>query len=230
MTYRELNLTFQRQEINIKLPKHYFKTNEATYPLVIVQDGDYLFKDIEHDVIFVGIVANNRNQDYTPWESTVNDIEYGGQAQDYVTWVADVLIPYLRKCFRISHNRDEIGIAGASFGGLVSLYALFKRPDVFGNYIFISPSVWYPQFIDFMKSQSIIRAPQHVYWYVGHHEGKQSNHLNRYMVPRTEQAVEILNELLVSEQSEFYFVTDRKGIHRKRYFKKYFNKAINKLF
>ncbi|MCZ6924150.1 MAG: hypothetical protein O7D30_01160, partial [Rickettsia endosymbiont of Ixodes persulcatus] len=42
--------------------------------------------------------------------------------------------------------------------------------------------------------------------------------------------VDILNELLISEQSMFYFVTNRKGIHRKYYFKKYFKHAINKLF
>ena len=55
------------------------------------------------------------------------DIEYGGQADAYITWVADAVIPYLRKCFRISQDRKDIGIAGASFGGLVSLYALFKH-------------------------------------------------------------------------------------------------------
>ncbi|NWK85140.1 alpha/beta hydrolase [Staphylococcus sp. GSSP0090] len=230
MVIREVSLSFQQQEIKIKLPKNYFKTNNQSYPLVIVQDGDYLFKDVNKDVIFAGIVPNHRQQDYTPWKSVVDDIEYGGQANAYLNWVVEAVIPYLRKCFCISEDRNDIGIAGASFGGLVSLYALFKYADVFGKYIFISPSVWYPEFVEFMKGQPIMNSPQHIYWYVGQLEGKQSNHLNQYMVPRTEHAVDILNELLVSEQSVFYFDTNRKGLHRKHYFKKYFNRAVNKLF
>lgn len=230
MSIRELSLSFHHQEIKIKLPKNYFKTNGKSYPLVIVQDGDYLFKDVKKDVIFVGIVPNNRKKDYTPWKSVVGDIEYGGQADAYITWVADAVIPYLRKCFRISQDRKDIGIAGASFGGLVSLYALFKHADTFGHYILISPSVWYPDFVKFMKSQPIINSTHHIYWYVGQLEGKQSNHLNQYMVPQTEAAVDILNELLVSETSVFYFDTNRKGLHSQYYFKKYFNRAINKLF
>ncbi|MBV7392559.1 hypothetical protein KUA55_18160, partial [Enterococcus sp. ALS3] len=157
--------------IKIKLPKNYFKTNGKSYPLVIVQDGDYLFKDVKKDVIFVGIVPNTRKKDYTPWKSVVGDIEYGGQADAYITWVADAVIPYLRKCFRISQDRKDIGIAGASFGGLVSLYALFKHADTFGHYILISPSVWYPDFVKFMKSQPIINSTHHIYWYVGQLEG-----------------------------------------------------------
>lgn len=108
MSIRELSLSFHHQEIKIKLPKNYFKTNGKSYPLVIVQDGDYLFKDVKKDVIFVGIVPNNRKKDYTPWKSVVGDIEYGGQADAYITWVADAVIPYLRKCFRISQDRKDI--------------------------------------------------------------------------------------------------------------------------
>ncbi|MDW4207866.1 hypothetical protein QI178_04525 [Staphylococcus saprophyticus] len=62
MSIRELSLSFHHQEIKIKLPKNYFKTNGKSYPLVIVQDGDYLFKDVKKDVIFVGIVPNNRKK------------------------------------------------------------------------------------------------------------------------------------------------------------------------
>ena len=50
------------------------------------------------------------------------------------------------------------------------------------------------------------------------------------MISQTEQGVDIINELLISEQSVFHFVTNRKGIHRKDYFKKYFKHAIKKLF
>ncbi|WP_436862500.1 alpha/beta hydrolase [Staphylococcus caeli] len=227
---RTLTLTFQQQEINVKLPKSYYKTEGKSYPLIIVQDGDYLYGNIEEDVIFVGIVPNDRKRDYIPWKAEIDGIEYGGEADHYLNWVADALIPYLRKCFSVSNNIDDIGIGGASFGGLVSLYALFYRPDAFGKYILISPSVWYPEFTDFMKAQLPIHETKQIYWYVGELEGQQSKHLNQYMLPCTEYGVDIINELLVSEQSRFYFVTNKKGLHRKPFFQKYFKKAVKKMF
>jgi len=230
MNLSTLSFHFQQHEIKIKLPKNYFKTEGKSYPLVIVQDGDYLFKNIEKEVIFAGIVPKDRKQDYTPWYANVNDIEYSGKADNYLTWIASELLPYLKKCFSISEEYKDIAIAGASFGGLVSLYALLTEQDVFGTFILISPSIWYPGFLKFMKNNEILKQPCHVYWYVGELEGKQNKHLNRNMVSQTEQGVDILNELLISEQSVFHFVTNRKGIHRKNYFKKYFKHAIKKLF
>lgn len=230
MKIRTLTLSFQQQELNVKLPKSYYKTQGKSYPLIIVQDGDYLYRNIEADVIFVGVVPNDRKRDYIPWKAKMNGVEYGGGADAYLNWVADALIPYLRKCFSISNNSQDIGIGGASFGGFVSLYALFYRPDIFGKYILISPSVWYPEFIDFIKAQLPIHESKHIYWYVGGLEGKQSKHLNQNMLPCTEHSVDIINELLVPAQSYFYFVKNKGGLHRKQYFQKYFKKAIKKIF
>lgn len=225
-----LSIYFQDHEIRIKLPKNYFKTERKSYPLVIVQDGDYLFKDVKVDVVFAGVVPKDRKQDYTPWHTNVNGIEYGGKADDYLEWIANELLPYLKKCFSISKEHKDIAIAGASLGGLVSSYGLLTEKNVFGSYILISPSMWYPGFLKYMREHEILKQPRHVYWYVGELEGKQNKLLTQSMVSQTEQGVDILNELLISEQSMFYFVTNRKGIHRKYYFKKYFKHAIKKLF
>lgn len=66
MNLNTLSIYFQHHEIKIKLPKNYFKTEGKSYPLVIVQDGDYLFKDLKADVVFAGVVPKGRKQDYTP--------------------------------------------------------------------------------------------------------------------------------------------------------------------
>lgn len=124
----------------------------------------------------------------------------------------------------------DISIAGASLGGLVVLYALFKKPDTFGTYILISPSIWYPGFLTFMKKQPIIKEEEHVYWYIGTLEDEQHPEINTNILAQTEQGVDILNELLISEQMTFHFVTNNKGLHQQIYFKKYFNKAVKKLF
>ncbi|WP_426450197.1 alpha/beta hydrolase [Staphylococcus xylosus] len=230
MNLNSLSIYFQHHEIRIKLPKNYFKTEGKSYPLVIVQDGDYLFKDVNKDVVFAGVVPNDRKQDYTPWYTNVNGIEFDGKADDYLVWITSELLPYLKKCFSISEEQKDIAIAGASLGGLVSLYGLLTKRHAFGSFILISPSIWYPGFLKFMRKHEILKQPFHVYWYVGELEGKQNKLSNQNMISQTEQGVDILNELLMSEQSVFHFVTNRKGIHRKDYFKKYFKHAIKKLF
>ncbi|CEF17781.1 alpha/beta hydrolase [Staphylococcus xylosus] len=230
MNLNSLSIYFQHHEIRIKLPKNYFKTEGKSYPLVIVQDGDYLFKDVNKDVVFAGVVPNDRKQDYTPWYTNVNGIEFDGKADDYLVWITSELLPYLKKCFSISEEQKDIAIAGASLGGLVSLYGLLTKRHAFGSFILISPSIWYPGFLKFMRKHEILKQPFHVYWYVGELEGKQNKLSNQNMISQTEQGVDILNELLISEQSVFHFVTNRKGIHRKDYFKKYFKHAIKKLF
>ncbi|MCG7339026.1 alpha/beta hydrolase [Staphylococcus sp. ACRSN] len=230
MNMRTLNLCYGNFELKIKLPKSYFNNSTRNYPLLIVQDGDYLFKDIDAEVIFVGVMPHDRTSEYTPWPVSVADVMYKGEADVYLEWLTHSLIPYLKKCFNISQKREDIGIAGASFGGLVSLYALFKHNDIFGKYILISPSVWYPQFTSFMRHQAIVNNEQHIYWYVGALEGVNSNHLNQTMVTNTDQCVNILEELLISEDGTFQFVKYRKGLHRQRFFKKYFIKAIKKMY
>lgn len=230
MNMRRLNLCYDSFELKVKLPKSYFNNSTRNYPLLIVQDGDYLFKDVEAEVIFVGVLPHDRTAEYTPWPEEVSSKRYLGEADAYLNWIVQSLIPYMRKSFNISDKREEIGIAGASFGGLVSLYALFKYHDVFGHYILLSPSIWYPNFISFMRHQTIIETTQHIYWYVGALEGRDSTHLNRHMVPNTERGVDILDELLISEETTLQFIQNRKGLHRDHFFKKYFAKAIKKIY
>ena len=42
------------------------------------------------------------------------------------------------------------------------------------------------------------------------------------MVPNTERGVDILDELLISEETTLQFIQNRKGLHRDHFFKKYF--------
>jgi S-formylglutathione hydrolase FrmB len=55
-----------------------------------------------------------------------------GRAHLLVNHLADALIPELRKRFRLTTNRDEIGILGASLGANLAIIAGLFRPDVFG--------------------------------------------------------------------------------------------------
>jgi pimeloyl-ACP methyl ester carboxylesterase len=54
-------------------------------------------------------------------------------ADAYVRFLADELKPQIDKRFRTLPGRADTFVMGSSMGGLASLYALCRRPDVFGG-------------------------------------------------------------------------------------------------
>lgn len=61
----------------------------------------------------------------------------------FVNALANELHPKLLKRFRIIRGPDHTGIMGASLGGLISAYAAYTRPDVFGLAACQSPAFWW---------------------------------------------------------------------------------------
>lgn len=51
---------------------------------------------------------------------------------NYLDFVANILIPKLRGLYRLKTDRDNTSIMGSSMGGLISLYAICEYPEVFG--------------------------------------------------------------------------------------------------
>ncbi len=60
----------------------------------------------------------------------VGDFYYGDQ---YVKFLTDELIPYIENNFSVNKGPQHRFLAGSSMGGLMSWYALFERPDIFGG-------------------------------------------------------------------------------------------------
>ena len=160
----------------------------------------------------------------------MNDQETKGQADQYLGWLVETLIPDLRAQFRICDKREKLGISGASYGALVALYALYRYPETFGKFLLISPSLWYPNFIEFMKREAPISTAMDVYWYVGLKEGIRHTHRLKEMVPNSLEGQRLLKASLQHHDSSLYFETSRRGIHRQRYFKKYFKRGVCQLF
>ena len=216
--------------ITIKLPRSYYQACDSRYPALIVHDGDNLFKKLKSEIIFIGIESPERAHDFTPWAAQVNDQETKGQADQYLGWLVETLIPDLRAQFRICDKREKLGISGASYGALVALYALYRYPETFGKFLLISPSLWYPNFIEFMKREAPISTAVDVYWYVGLKEGIRHTQRLKEMVPNSLEGQRLLKASLQHHDSSLYFETSRRGIHRQRYFKKYFKRGVCQLF
>ncbi len=72
---------------------------------------------------------SQRIAEYSPFD----DPEGGsGRGGDYVSHLAETIKPLVDARFRTLPQRETTGVAGSSMGGLISLFAFFARPDVFG--------------------------------------------------------------------------------------------------
>ena len=116
-------------------------------------------------------VYNGRERRITEYTAFEDPVRGGGGADEYLTFLAETLKPLVDGRFPTLPGREFTSIAGSSLGGLLSLYAHFRRPDIFGASAVLSPSLW---FADGAIHQYITHAPAvggRIYLDVGIEEG-----------------------------------------------------------
>lgn len=137
--------------IKVALPDNYDPTTN-TYATMYVLDGEVDFdfvanqsKEISNqfstlNVLVVSIgYGNDRALDYTPSKAN----EGGGGAEKFMHFIKDELIPKMETDYGADTSREKRIILGHSFGGLFGSYAYTNFNRVFGNYLLLSPSLWY---------------------------------------------------------------------------------------
>jgi predicted alpha/beta superfamily hydrolase len=141
----------------IYLPTGY-ASSKRKYPVIYMHDGQNLFDDYtsgfgewgvdelmdkipdKEQTIVVGIDHGGeyRITEYDPYNSN-----YGkGRGDDYVEFLVNTLKPYIDSHYRTETGARHTTIAGSSMGGLISMYAALKYPQVFGNAGIFSPAFW----------------------------------------------------------------------------------------
>ncbi|WP_026461277.1 alpha/beta hydrolase [Adhaeribacter aquaticus] len=139
--------------ISIKLPEDYHTSSEIYHTMYVLdaeQVEEYVSKVCEktskelntQNVIVIGIKyqkGNYRDTDYTP---TPTDHGKGGSTK-FLNFIQKELIPRIESEFRAAPARNKRTILGHSFGGLFGAFALTKHNDLFGNYLLLSPSLFY---------------------------------------------------------------------------------------
>jgi len=151
----------EKREITVWLPPGY-GTGTAELAVLYLHDGQNLFDEstaifgvewgvdetltklIEMNkippVIVVGIGNTKaRLQEYT--FSTDERVGSGGDGKKYLEFLIDELKPFVDRKYRTRRGPKGTWIGGSSLGGLFSLYASAKRPDVFGGCFAWSPSL-----------------------------------------------------------------------------------------
>lgn len=154
--------TGSAQRVEVLLPPSYGSDPHRRYPVLYLQDGQNLFdrramhggwmadegmgravaSGRAREAIIVGVHCGpRRTVDYTP--SVDPEEGCGGGAGRTLRFLVDELKPWVDRSFRTARDREHTALGGSSLGGLFSLWAGLKRPDVFGGVIAMSPSLWW---------------------------------------------------------------------------------------
>ncbi|MEO8161198.1 MAG: alpha/beta hydrolase-fold protein [Arenimonas sp.] len=177
--------------IRIYLPPSY-AAGKRRYPVLYMHDGQNLFDDAtsfvgewgvdeamdtlakQHglEVIVVGIDQDNehRTQELTAWDNP----KYGAaEGREYMRFVVEVLKPWIDAHYRTRPGREDTGIMGSSLGGLISHYAAFEYPRIFGRIGIFSPAYWFAPPVYELSRQQLLPPHTRMVIVAGDSEGDE---------------------------------------------------------
>ncbi len=145
--------------LNIYLPNGYSKDSLKLYPIIYLLDGS-IDEDFIHIVglvqfgsfswinlipqsIVVGIANVDRKRDFTfPTNNKKDKADFPttGKSEDFINFIERELQPFIERNYKTDTIKTLIG---QSLGGLLATEILIKKPELFDNYIIVSPSLWW---------------------------------------------------------------------------------------
>ena len=183
------------REVNnwVYLPPNYERGK--AFPVIIFQDGQNLFYDSlafagewQVDEVFdslyeeeglqlvaVGIEngGEERINELTPYS---NETYGGGNADAYLAYVKEELLPELNANFSISQNIEDWALFGSSLGGLITFYEAFQPEQQFVKFGVYSPSFWYAEDVFELPTQNQLKKNTKMVLRIG--EQEQNEHFN----------------------------------------------------
>nr|WP_288914851.1 alpha/beta hydrolase [uncultured Lachnoanaerobaculum sp.] len=161
-------------DTKISLPDNYNKEN--TYPLILLNDGEINYlKNLKDTSILVGLIPQNRLDAFTPWKAPnlrPSMPDFTGKLNEYHNQVFEHLLPEL--LCKYSIDESKIAYGGYSLGGLAAVYSMYTStaPSIIFS---LCGSFWYPQFLDYCESHTILNKKASLYLQNGKAEGSKHN-------------------------------------------------------
>ena len=152
---------------------HYGNLSASTVLIQPVGDHDLeemetelneIRKQGKADFQLIAVKVDNWNRDLSPWEASA---VFGREG--FGDGAGELLQFLLGQC---ADRRKTYYIGGYSLAGLFSLWVAYQT-DIFAGVAAVSPSVWFPGFIDYMKEHEI--KSKTVYLSLGDREEKTRN-------------------------------------------------------
>ena len=116
----------------------------------------------------VAFMIKDWNQELTPWAAppVFGKVPFGSGAEKTLEFITSQLLP------EVQENIPHLILGGYSLAGLFALWAGYQT-DLFEGIAAASPSVWYPQWIDFASVNKPLAKS--VYLSLGDKEEKAKN-------------------------------------------------------
>ncbi len=153
------NIMGETRVLNIYLPNGYNQNNKKSYPVIylldgsidedfihisgLVQFGSFSWINILPETIVVGIANIDRKRDFTfPTSVKKHQKEFPttGASGKFIQFIEEELHPFIQSNYKTTRVNT---IIGQSLGGLLATEILFTKPNLFDNYIIVSPSLWW---------------------------------------------------------------------------------------
>ncbi len=180
----------EKRTIHIYVPPNYDSDSLTRYPVMYFLDGESSFNDLENmgpewqidevinaasdqgqqTAIVIGInQAEDRDAEYTPF---VNDDNPDAHGAEFAQWVSTDLKQWVDTHYRTQREATATTIGGISRSGMMAYYMLMAHPEVFGNAVIQSPSMWVDH--DRLMAMNLSKAQlsdKKIFVSVGEHEG-----------------------------------------------------------
>jgi predicted alpha/beta superfamily hydrolase len=179
--------------IHIFLPAGYH-TSKQKYPVIYMHDAQNIYSTPKSPndswfvdslvktmpgkqlAIIVGIDnGKSRITEYNAWDSNYGKAE----GIPYTDFIVKTLKPHIDSNYRTKTDAKHTAIAGSSMGGLISMYAAVKYPDVFGTAGIFSPSFWIAPKIYTEVEERNLNTKNRFFLACGDKEGNETDYVNK---------------------------------------------------
>lgn len=144
------------------------------------------------DWCILTVKVQDWNQELTPWESepVFGRVGFGDGARETLKYIEEKVVPEFEDAHPCTGRRYFIG--GYSLAGLFALWAVYQT-NRFAGAAGVSPSVWYPGWIDYAKSHRPRAAS--IYLSLGDREEKTRNKVMATVGDAIREQYQILEEV-----------------------------------
>lgn len=217
------------RRIWLYLPKDYYKSKKR-FPVLYMHDGqnlfdeftsgfeewgideclDSLFNQGKKKCIVIGIDNGpKRMNEYNPY----NFKQAGkGEGNEYIDFIVKTLKPYIDNHLHTLKDKKNTFIAGSSMGGLISLYAVMKYPEVFGGAGIFSPAFLTASGLENDLNTMAKKINSKLFFYAG---GNESEKMIPYMK-------EVESKIKSLSPSKIFEEIDPEAKHNEAAWRKYF--------
>ena len=194
---KKLNLKIEDNECIL-----YMKENKNT-EYVLIQPVDehdidvldnevrYISENTSKNFSLAAFKIDDWNSELTPWEMPLlrGKGNFGNEAGKTLEFIKEKLIPSLAEFMNIQDKNVKYILGGYSLAGLFSLWSGYQT-DIFDGIAGVSPSVWYKDWMKFVKNNEILA--KNVYLSLGDLEEKTKHQVLSKIGDNIREYIEIL--------------------------------------